>query len=236
MHASQLTSGPRDVRLVGVVQVAACHAAFATRGIQGPGQIELIWREFSPGEMGGTFDLVLVNAMDCRAALVSREISRVRMKGWSKGLLVWMDRSQLLAAPKFIAAGATDFILADTEPHEAACRVGAALLRSPGAAVSSPVQSPGITLDWKQRAVLMDDIRVCLTIRELQLLDVMLQTDVPVSPPALAQKAWGRIPSGSENLVSVYVCNLRKKLARFGSAFGIRTHRGAGYSVEVRRA
>jgi DNA-binding response OmpR family regulator len=146
-----------------------------------------------------------------------------------------MDRSQLPAAGKFIGAGATDFILADTDKDEASWRLHAALLRTP-APEPPPKPIPGVTLDWKQHAVVMGDIRVSLTLRELQLVDAMLQSTTPIPALALAQKAWGRVPSGSANLVSVCVCNLRKKLARFGSAFGIRTHRGAGYSAEVRRS
>jgi len=235
MPASQRIPRPREVLLVGVIQPTGIHSAFATPSISAPPDVELVWRQVAIEEVDDTLDLLFVTAVNATVPAVSRAIARVRASGWNKGVLAWVDRSQLAMAHKFIAAGATDFIAADAESDEAASRLHAALYRPPSPAVQ-PRPSEGVRLDWKRRMVLMGEIRVPLTLRELQLLDVMLQTTSPIPPLALAQRAWGRIPGDSANLVVVRVCSLRKKLARFGGDFGIRTHRGLGYSAEVRRA
>ncbi len=233
MQASQRLLRPREVRLIGVLQLPGRQSVTPDPPISAPPHVELVWRHCKFDEVDDTLDLVLVCAVQAPTRSVARIVSRIRANGWTKPLVLWIDRRDVTVAPQYAAAGATDFICADSDACEAASRLHAALLQAPRPRMPSAAPT-GVTLDWKRAAVLMGEVEVRLTLRELRLLDVMLQTQGPAPGRLLAQKAWGVIPSHTSNLVSVCVCNLRKKLARFGSEFGIRTHRGLGYSAEVR--
>jgi DNA-binding response OmpR family regulator len=226
----QLSLHPREVRLVGLIQLESATAAVLP--VPSLPQIDLVWRRQGVEEVNNSLDLVFVEADMARRRAILNTVSRVREKGFEKGLVLRLDRGQVSSAHKYVAAGVTDFVFSDAAEEEATCRLHAALLRnSPLRPVRG--EADGLLLDWKHRAVVLGQQRVELTLRELQMLDAMIRAGVPLSPDALAREAWGNTSSHAGGLASAHVCNVRKKLARFGNAFGIRTHRGRGYTAEL---
>lgn len=72
--------------------------------------------------------------------------------------------------------------------------------------------------------------------KEYQAMLFLMQNPEQVLPPSLfLEKIWDIDSKAGENTVWTYISYLRRKLEAIGSDIQIRTRRGAGYFLEVRR-
>jgi two-component system, OmpR family, response regulator len=220
----------KQVRLVGVLQLGA---PGVTLRLPDPliHCLRVVWEPASLEDDHRGRDLLILSAERASPRTVLRALARLRARGWSKALLLWLHRDQVLQAHRYVAAGVTDLIFSDAEASEVSCRLNAALVRR--TAPPGGLRRPRVTLDWDTRRVVVGMQSVTLSYRELKLLDVMLRHATPIPPFRLAWEAWGIASIDHRHLITSCISSLRKKLARFGTDFGIRTHRGVGYSVEV---
>lgn len=87
-------------------------------------------------------------------------------------------------------------------------------------------------VDCSTRVVTLAGRQVELTAREFDVLEVLARTPgQPVSRERLLDEVWGG-PTGSPNIVDVYIGYLRKKLEESRRPRLIRTVRGSGFMVE----
>ena len=123
--------------------------------------------------------------------------------------------------------GADDYVAKPFHFAELLARVRAQLRRS-GATKDDPVlRFAGLELDPGTHEVRRAGTTVNLTAREFELLALFLRHPRQVlSKDAILERLWGY--AFDDNLVEVYVGNLRRKL---GSPNLIQTLRGAGYAL-----
>jgi two-component system OmpR family response regulator len=89
-----------------------------------------------------------------------------------------------------------------------------------------------LTLDPASRVVTRDGSQISLTPREFSVLEyLMRRKDVVVTKAEIVQSVWDQHFRGPENIVEVYVRNLRRKIDIPFGTNTIETTRGVGYRL-----
>ncbi len=89
-----------------------------------------------------------------------------------------------------------------------------------------------LTLDPASRVVQRDDAPIALTPREFSVLEYLMRNkDTVVTKTEIVQNVWDQHFDGPENIVEVYIRNLRRKIDIPFNENSIETVRGAGYRL-----
>lgn len=134
--------------------------------------------------------------------------------------------------------GADDYITKPFGVHEMVARVRAVLRRSGGNGDSKEEEnilcSGELYIDKKKREVLLEGEKVELSLKEFELLYLLIKHPGTVyTRETILEEIWGFEYYGETRTVDVHIKNLRKKLARDGEEYAcIKTVRGVGYKFE----
>ncbi len=124
--------------------------------------------------------------------------------------------------------GADDYIVKPFGMAELIARVRARLRRIAPKANRDALSSGRLTLDRRAHEVLVDGQTVALTIKEYDLLKLMMENaGMAFSREQLLDKVWDYGYDGGTRTVDVHIQTLRSKLGDCGSM--IETVRGVGY-------
>lgn len=127
--------------------------------------------------------------------------------------------------------GADDYLSKPFGMMEMLARIKAVLRRTAPRKVKTVVCHSGIVLDDTRHAVTADGHPVTLTLKEYNLLKLLMENPTRVfSRDELIAAVWGEEHAGESRTVDVHVGTLRTKLGSSGSA--IQTVRGVGYRLE----
>ena len=130
-----------------------------------------------------------------------------------------------------LETGADDYLTKPVSTVVLLAHVRALVRRSRLGDVSA-LSVEGLALDPIRKRCSDGTTQITLSGREVEVLAfLMLQQGVVVSKGKVIRAVWGDGFEGDQNIVEVYVRNLRRKLdAAFGRKF-IETVRGSGYSI-----
>lgn len=132
-------------------------------------------------------------------------------------------------------AGADDYVVKPFEPEELVFRVRA-ILRRYEKAVQETITVGEVTIEQKSYEVIVRDHTLLLPLKEFELLSVLAsRPNVVFSREQLIERIWGYDFSGDEQTVNVHIKRLREKLTPLTDSIHIRTVRGVGYKLEVRK-
>lgn len=124
-------------------------------------------------------------------------------------------------------------------PHtEALAHIQELLAVTPMPRSADTLTGPGgITLRVRGRQVRVDHAPVPLTLREFELLRLLLERqDEVLTADEISRAIWGYETFGSRNFVESHVSRLRAKLAQAGAGAVVTTVRGVGYTVRSDQA
>ena len=127
--------------------------------------------------------------------------------------------------------GADDYLAKPFGMMEMVSRVRAVLRRGAVRGTAQTLQIGGLTLNPQQHAVLSGGESVTLTLKEYELLKLLMENPGSVfTREQLMARIWGDDFLGESRTVDVHIGTLRTKLGSCGSC--IETVRGVGYKME----
>jgi two-component system, cell cycle response regulator CtrA len=135
------------------------------------------------------------------------------------------------ARVKALSLGADDFITKPYDKAELLARMQAIVRRSKG--FSQPTVRMGrLELNLDSREVLVDGRDIHLTGKEYSILELLvLRKGMVLTKEAFLNHLYGGLDEPEVKIIDVFVCKLRKKLARAGADGVIGTIWGRGYVI-----
>ena len=161
-------------------------------------------------------------------------LKRLRADGQTAGLPVIILTAKNGEYDKVVGLdqGADDYVTKPFGMMELLSRIRAVLRRSGAGSVaaSSKIRIGGILLDDEAHEVFVLEKRVDLTLKEYQLLKLLMENKNKVlTRDIILEKVWGYNFDGETRTADVHVRTLRAKLGQEGNL--IETVRGVGYRI-----
>lgn len=156
----------------------------------------------------------------------------LRAEGSSVPILMLTGRGAVNDRVTGLDAGADDYLPKPFAVEELLARVRA-LTRRPTSAVHATLESGDLVFDLTKRRVTKAGEEICLTAKELLVLEVLLRNaGAVVTRDQILESAWDFGFEPSSNVVDAQVRLLRRKIDEPYGANTIRTIRGVGYRLE----
>jgi two-component system cell cycle response regulator CtrA len=179
------------------------------------------------------YDALLVNftLADMNACEVLR---RLRKTGSNLPVLVLSGLSETTDRVKAFEHGADDVVSMPVENAELVARVQAIVRRTNGYS-HSILQIGALVLDLANHSLLVHGQPVHLTCKEFAVLSLLMQRrDKIISKDSFLSHLYGGLEEPEIKIVDVFICKVRRKLARAGADNVIGTIWGSGYILRDR--
>ncbi len=156
-------------------------------------------------------------------------LGELRQGGQRTPVIMLTAKDEVRDRIEALNAGADDYVVKPFSFGEVLARVRAVLRRSAGRA--EPVlRCADLTLDPRTRRVTRAGVDIRLTVRELALLQLLLEhQDEVLSRTRIVEAVWEHDFETFSNVVEVYVRYLRRKIDEPFETRLIHTVRGVGY-------
>jgi two-component system, cell cycle response regulator CtrA len=158
-------------------------------------------------------------------------VRRMRVSRNDTPVLILSGLTMPQAQVKALTLGADDFIIKPYDKADLLARMQAIVRRSKG--FSQPTVRFGrLQLNLDSREVMVDGRDFHVTGKEYSILELLvLRKDMVVTKEVFLTHLYGGMDEPEVKIIDVYVCKLRKKLARAGAEVIIRTIWGRGYMI-----
>jgi len=154
---------------------------------------------------------------------------RLRTAHSSLPILILTARDSVSDRVHGLDAGSDDYMVKPFALAELLARVRA-LLRRAGPGEPETLQFADLRLDTGTRQVHRSDVRIELTSKEFDLLELFLRHPRQVlTRETIYDRVWGYDFGGESNIIEVYIRYLRQKLEADGKSRLLFTVRGVGY-------
>jgi len=207
--------------IVDFVTMGLQYEGFETRAAGSGREALEAFRSFKP-------DLIVLDWMlpDLDGVAVCRELRRVA----NVPILMLTARGELEDRVEGLESGADDYLTKPFKFQELLARVRA-LLRRAGMTTSPVLAFEDVEMDTVTRRVTRGGRPVDLTLREYELLEMLLRRPRQVfTREQILDQIWGWDFTGDANVLEVHVSALRSKLGDAERRL-IRTVRGVGYAL-----
>ncbi|KSU64427.1 two-component system response regulator [[Bacillus] enclensis] len=133
-------------------------------------------------------------------------------------------------------SGTDDYLVKPFEPKELLFRLKALARRYGKKEDENVVRIGTVTADRNKYEVSAGDRTLLLPLKEFELLYLFMSNpDHVMSRDMLIERVWGIDYEGDERTVDVHVKRLRERLSGISGDFVIKTVRGVGYALEMKR-
>ena len=158
-------------------------------------------------------------------------LHRLRGRGDTRPVLILTARGAIDARIRGLNEGADDYLVKPFDVDELHARL-LAVLRRQGGYIGRSLTCGRLSFDLETRLVRVADATIALSVRETELLELLLRRAGNVVPKRIAEDhLFGLGGDLGSNAVEVYVHRLRKKLDDADSGARIETVRGVGYMI-----
>lgn len=160
-------------------------------------------------------------------------LRHLRKRGDTLPVMILTARDTVEDRVRGLDVGADDYLLKPFALDELLARLRALLRRASGLA-DAQIRIGRLGFDSVKRQVSVDGIPLVLSVRELEVFEILLSHAGRVTAKeAIADRLTGWDEGVGDNAVEVYIHRLRRKLV--GSGVLIRTLRGLGYLLEAEK-
>lgn len=158
-------------------------------------------------------------------------LHRMRARGDTRPVLILTARGTIDARIRGLNEGADDYLVKPFDVDELHARL-LAVLRRQGGYLGRSLTCGRLTFDLEIRIAHVEGATIALSVRETELLELLLRRAGNVVPKRIAEDhLFGLGGDLGSNAVEVYVHRLRKKLDEAASGTLIETVRGVGYII-----
>lgn len=160
-------------------------------------------------------------------------LRRLRARQHTEAIIVVTARGEGEMRVRGLEAGADDYVVKPFLFAELHARLGA-VLRRQGGYVEQVLTAANLTLDTRTREVRVDGDAVDLSVREVELLELLMRRSGHViSKRAIEDQLFGAGDALGSNAVEVYVHRIRRKLEDVAAVAKVQTVRGIGYLLSA---
>ncbi len=153
-------------------------------------------------------------------------VQRVRAAGVTLPILMLSALSDVEDRAAGLEAGADDYVVKPFHFDELVARLRVQEHRA------STQRSGRARLSATERTLVLADVEVVFTDRELELLLLLIEnTENPLPRISIFEALWASEGSSNENVVDVYIGYIRKKLSDHDFGFEIKTIRNKGFCL-----
>lgn len=159
-------------------------------------------------------------------------LQQLRAAGVRAPVLIVSQRGEIDEKVKFLRSGADDFLTKPFDRRELVARILAIVRRSKGHCQST-IRTGKLALNLDTRIVSVEGAPVKLTPKEYGILELLsLRKGTILTRGMILNHVYGGMDEPQPKIVDIFVCTLRKKLARAtGGSHYIETVRGGGYAL-----
>lgn len=158
-------------------------------------------------------------------------LTRMRHRGDTRPVLILTARGSIDACILGLNEGADEYMVKPFDVDELHARL-LAILRRQGSYTGKALHCGALEFVVETRTAYVDSQPLPLSVRETQLLEVLLRRTGKVVPKRIVEdQLFGLDGDLGSNAVEVYVHRLRKRLDSVTSGVGIATIRGVGYML-----
>lgn len=159
-------------------------------------------------------------------------LKKIRAGGSSLPVLLLTAKSGIDDRVAGLDSGADDYLTKPFSMKELLARIRA-MTRRQAPAADNVLTFGGLSLDRSTYRLSGKNACIRLSGKEYQMLEMfMLNPGQVISADRFMDRIWGYDSESEQNVVWVYISNLRKKLAGLDANVQIRAIRGLGYSLE----
>lgn len=182
----------------------------------------------------GEFDVIVldINLPEMNGFDVCRDL---RTSGVETSVLMMTGRTDVEDRVRGLDCGADDYMLKPFAVAELLARVRALGRRSARAAtIPSQLRAGDLVLDFARHSAVRGDREIELTVKEFQLLELLLRHQGQVLTRAqILDHVWQYDRQFASNVVDIYVHYLRNKVDKGFAQPLIHTIRGVGYTLRA---
>ena len=160
-------------------------------------------------------------------------VKKVRAAGNDVPILLLTAKSEVDDRVAGLDAGADDYLTKPFAMKELLARIRS-ITRRQGEVADNDLSFGNLTLNRSAYLISAPGGELKLANKEYQMLEMLMMSPHRIiSADQFMDKIWGYDTDTEQNVVWVYISNLRKKLASIGADVGIKASRGLGYSMET---
>ena len=163
-------------------------------------------------------------------------LTREIRKQYNIPVLLLTAKNQIEDKEQGFLAGTDDYLVKPFEPKELLFRIKALLRRYDHQIEQSIIRIGNTIINKKRYEVQIGNRTMLLPLKEFELLYYLFSNPKQVfSREHLIEQIWGIDYEGDDRTVDVHIKRVRERFSKLSDDFQIKTVRGVGYFLEVKR-
>lgn len=183
--------------------------------------------------MTGNYDAIILDVMMPKMDGIT-VLKKIREQSNNVPVIILTAKSEVDDRVSGLDAGADDYLSKPFSTKELLARIRS-ITRRNSDQKDNVLKYGNIQLNRKTYQLSCDEKSEVLSNKEFQMLEMLMMNPEHIhSVDLFIEKIWGYESNVEQNIIWVYISNLRKKLSNMEANVSIKASRGLGYFLEIR--